>query len=161
MIKDTANRTEFETGAKRDITNGKGRFDLIPIKELATFTDDPIFDNIAQFKYTGNVAWLYSALNYFRVYFTSEYLMVYEVSKHFEEGALKYGENNWQKGIPISSYIDSALRHYTKYKLNYQDENHDRAFIWNILCAIWTMNNKANELDNYTFRKDDSDVLPY
>lgn len=30
MIKDSGNRTEFETGAKRDIQYGKGRMDLLP-----------------------------------------------------------------------------------------------------------------------------------
>lgn len=30
MIKDSGNRTEFETGAKRDIQHGKGRMDLLP-----------------------------------------------------------------------------------------------------------------------------------
>lgn len=61
-----------------------------------------------------------------------------EVSKHFDEGALKYGENNWQKGIPESSYIDSAVRHYLKWLRMDDDEQHDRAFVWNIMCLIWT-----------------------
>ena len=30
MIKDSGKRTEFETGAKRDIQHGKGRMDLLP-----------------------------------------------------------------------------------------------------------------------------------
>ena len=30
MIKDSGDRTEFETGAKRDIQHGKGRMDLLP-----------------------------------------------------------------------------------------------------------------------------------
>lgn len=30
MIKDSGNRREFETGAKRDCAEGKGRFDLMP-----------------------------------------------------------------------------------------------------------------------------------
>lgn len=61
-----------------------------------------------------------------------------EVSKHFEEGAAKYGERNWQKGIPKSSYIDSAVRHYLKWLRGDDDERHDRAFVWNIMCLIWT-----------------------
>ena len=61
-----------------------------------------------------------------------------EVSKHFEEGAEKYGEYNWQKGIPESSYIDSAVRHYLKWLRGDDDERHDRAFVWNIMCLIWT-----------------------
>ena len=62
-----------------------------------------------------------------------------------EEGALKYGENNWQKGIPESSYIDSAVRHYLKWLRGDDDEQHDRAFVWNIMCLIWTHEHITNK----------------
>ena len=78
--------------------------------------------------------------------------MFLEVAKHFEEGAKKYGENNWQKGIPVKCYIDSAVRHYLKHIRGDNDERHDRAFCWNIMCAIWTCKNKP-ELNDY--RKED------
>ena len=64
---------------------------------------------------------------------------ILEVSKHFEEGAKKYGEYNWQKGIPVSCYIDSAVRHYLKWLRGDTDEAHDRAFVWNIICCMWTV----------------------
>jgi hypothetical protein len=63
--------------------------------------------------------------------------MFLEVAKHFEEGAKKYGDNNWRKGIPVYCYIDSALRHYLKWLRGDDDEPHDRAFVWNILCCVW------------------------
>ena len=31
MIKDSGERTKFETGAVRDMNEGKGRFDLLPM----------------------------------------------------------------------------------------------------------------------------------
>jgi hypothetical protein len=74
--------------------------------------------------------------------------MFLEVAIHFEEGAKKYGENNWQKGIPVHCYIDSAVRHYLKFLRGDKDEPHDRAFCWNILCAIWTCKHKP-ELNEY------------
>ena len=76
--------------------------------------------------------------------------MLLEVSKHFEEGAKKYGEHNWQKGIPTKCYIDSAVRHYLKWFRGDKDEPHDRAFVWNILCCIWTCENKPS-LNNFPF----------
>lgn len=65
--------------------------------------------------------------------------MMLETAIHFEEGAEKYGENNWQKGIPVERYVDSALRHYYKFLRGDTDERHDRAFVWNILCLMWTI----------------------
>ena len=59
-----------------------------------------------------------------------------QVAKHCEEGALKYGERNVDKGIPQHSLIDSAIRHIRKYIHNEQDEPHLRAAAWNILWAL-------------------------
>lgn len=93
MIKDSGERTEFGTGAVRDMHSGKGRMDLLPWEALV------------------------------------------EVSKHCEEGALKYGERNCEKGIPIHSLIDSAFRHLAKYMMGMDDEPHLRAACWNCLFA--------------------------
>ena len=64
-----------------------------------------------------------------------------EVSKHFEAGCQKYGERNWEKGIPEHCYIDSAIRHYLKWRDGWTDEPHDRAVIWNLICLWWTHEN--------------------
>jgi hypothetical protein len=64
---------------------------------------------------------------------------VIALSKHFEQGAQKYGERNWEKGIPLHFYIDSALRHYMKIKAGFDDENHHLACLWNLVCAIWVV----------------------
>lgn len=70
--------------------------------------------------------------------------MLLEVAIHFEEGAEKYEPNNWRKGIPLHCFVDSAVRHYLKYRRGDKD---DRAFIWNLLCLIWTLENKPDMLD--------------
>lgn len=105
MIKDSGDRTEFETGAKRDMHAGKGRMDLLP------------------------------------------WYGIMEVSKHCEEGALKYGEHNVDKGIPLHSLLDSAARHLAKYMVGMNDEDHLRAACWNLL---WALNQREThpELDD-------------
>lgn len=140
MIKDSGNRTEFASGAVRDIQEGKGRCDLLPLDVVAIFTDDPVFMEIYSFQNTGDIGYLYNILRdvHHCLPFTDPDTMFLEVAKHFEEGCEKYGENNWRKGIPVKRYIDSAVRHYLKYRRGDKDEPHDRAFCWNILCAIWT-----------------------
>jgi hypothetical protein len=61
-----------------------------------------------------------------------------DISKHFEEGCKKYGENNWRKGIPVKSFLNSALRHLVQHLAGATDEPHMRAACWNLLCLIWT-----------------------
>ena len=62
---------------------------------------------------------------------------IIEVSKHCEEGALKYGEHNVDKGIPIHSLVDSGARHLGKYIMGETDEPHLRAAARNLLWAIY------------------------
>lgn len=153
-IKDSGTRREFETGAVRDIQEGKGRCDLMPLDVITGYSSylgisDDIFNNIYEFTITDDEFYLYRAIHAFSMRrWKDAYEMFLDVSKHFEEGAKKYGENNWRKGIPTHCYIDSAVRHYLKYLRGDKDEPHDRAFVWNILCCIWTCIHKP-ELNDY------------
>lgn len=96
-LKDSGDRKVFDSGANRDMSLNKGRFDFLPpatIRALAI---------------------------------------------HFEKGCMKYGERNWEKGIPVASYIDSAMRHILQFEDGYDDENHLIASLWNIVCAYETI----------------------
>ena len=138
MIKDSGERTEFQTGAVRDMRAGKGRCDLMPLSVVAEVMDDGIIRDVARFQTSGDWRDLSSAILRFaheRKWSVPELML--ETSIHFEEGAKKYGENNWQKGIPTNCYVDSAVRHYLKWLRGDTDEPHDRAFVWNLLCCIW------------------------
>lgn len=66
------------------------------------------------------------------------YLAVWLVSRIYEDGAIKYAENNWMKGIPVKDYVKSAMNHLSKYMEGMRDEPHLSMAGWNILCAIWT-----------------------
>lgn len=144
-LKDSGDRRMFNSGAVRDMAEGKGRCDLLPLDVAAGLINavkDGVLLAIDMFKSTGNPDWLESAL--LRAchkgvgLFPDVYTMLLEVSKQFEDGAAKYGDNNWQKGIPVNVYIDSGVRHYLKRLRGDCDEPHDRAFAWNLVCAIWT-----------------------
>lgn len=142
QILDSGDRTQFESGAVRDMREGKGRCDLMPLEVVSLFIGsdgmDAVLDCIADFQKTNDTKHLYNALAYFdEGHWDNCYTMCLEVAKHFEEGAKKYGENNWQKGIPSKCYIDSAIRHYLKWLRGDDDEPHDRAFVWNLMCCIW------------------------
>lgn len=110
MLKDSGNRRKFETGAVRDMQEGKGRCDLLPACALL------------------------------------------RLAKHYEAGAMKYEARNWEKGIPISVMIDSAMRHLLKYMDGQTDEDHLAAVAWNILGAMW-MEEKRPDLQDLPSRK--------
>lgn len=58
------------------------------------------------------------------------------LARHLENGAIKYGERNWEKGIPQHSFVDSAKRHLDNYLEGMRDEDHLAAAMWNVHCAI-------------------------
>lgn len=110
-VKDSGKRQEFNTGAVRDIQEGKGRYDLI----------SPI------------------ALR--------------RLARHYENGAKKYGEHNWTKGMPLSRYLDSLIRHAYKLLAGMDDEDHAAAIAWNAFAYIHTkelidQGKLPKELDN-------------
>lgn len=152
-ILDSGELTTFGTGAARSDFNAdgtrKGRCDLLPLRVLAKIwrafdtslqergiDKARVFDHIADFQDTENAQHLVLALNSFTGYLDFPTAFI-EVAVHYEEGAEKYGECNWQKGLPIKNYVSSMVRHYLKWLRGDTDEHHDRAFVWNVLCCIW------------------------
>ena len=95
-LPDTGARSEFETGAVRDASIGKGFFYMIPQEAEA------------------------------------------RVARRFEDGATKYGPDNWRKGIPLSRYYDAIRRHLAKWALGHVEEDHLGAVGWNFCAAVWT-----------------------
>lgn len=67
-------------------------------------------------------------------------LALRRLARHYENGAKKYGDNNWQKGQPLGGYLDSAFRHLMGVMENLQDEDHQAAAIWNVIAYMWTRN---------------------
>lgn len=167
-IKDSGDRTKFESGAVRDMREGKGRCDLLPLDvicDILNLTDKVLNRQIAKivyfihrFRVTGDTNYLISAFDDFvdldATMNRDEYTAILELAKHYEGGAAKYGDRNWEKGIPLHCFIDSAIRHLLKWARGDDDEPHNRAFLWNIAGAIWTKYHKP-ELDDYTLKEDE------
>jgi hypothetical protein len=153
VVKDSGSTREFSTGAHRDNATGKGRCDLLPLKEVALIMEDKVLENISKFEETYDKSYLVQAVRLARETI-SEYegnfsTMFIETSKLYEDGANKYGENNWKNGMPISCYIDSGIRHYLKTLRKDEDEPHWRGFVWNMLGALWSINNVPGSLEEY------------
>ena len=105
MIKDSGERTQFNSGAVRDMHEGKGRCDLLPMCVLL------------------------------------------RLARRYEQGAKKYDDRNWEKGIPAHSFADSALRHLFKYLDGMTDEDHLIAAIWNLCGLAWTEEKRPEMMD--------------
>lgn len=97
IVKDSGERQEFETGSRRDLQKGKGRFDLIPT------------------------------------------LPMRRLARHYEAGAVKYGDRNWEKGQPLMRYLDSAERHLNMLKSGDLTEDHAAAAAWNMFSYMHTL----------------------
>lgn len=152
-IKDSGERREFDSGAVRDIAEGKGRCDLLPLDVVGTYLNDNgnidmVLTSISNFVHSGDTNFIFLAMNNFRAKRGWDaYTAMLEVSKHYEDGAKKYDERNWEKGISLHCYIDSGVRHYIKYRRGDTDEPHDRAFLWNMLGAVWTQRHRPECVD--------------
>lgn len=149
-ILDSGERRDFGTGAVRDVAEGKGRCDLLPLDVVGALADPcGVLEYIDNYVREGSTDWLYEAIMAFVRHEKAAdmFTTVLQVSQHYEAGCAKYGDRNWEKGIPLHCYIDSGVRHYIKYLRGDTDEAHDRAFVWNLMCAIWTHNHLPEMID--------------
>jgi hypothetical protein len=55
-------------------------------------------------------------------------------AKQMERGKIKYGVRNWEAGMPLSVFLDSATRHLAKFAMGFDDEPHLDAALWNLNC---------------------------
>lgn len=154
-LKDSGTRREFSTGAVRDVADGKGRCDLLPLVQVSEIAGSYTLIQIAMFIASGGANHLRRAI----LEFCGERdwdlpTAMLEVSIHYEDGARKYAERNWEIGIPLHCFIDSAVRHYLKWRRGDTDEPHDRAVLWNLLGAWWTLDNHPELNDLPYARKD-------
>lgn len=119
-LKHSGEKRVHESGARRDSSKGKGRFDLIPSHALK------------------------------------------QVALRFEQGAEHYGENNWQKGMPMKWFYDSAIRHLFAAKDGDTSEDHLAAAAWNCLCAIETrdkLGSRVSTAHQYNFEAETWDAF--
>lgn len=152
-LQDSGARRDFPSGAVRDAVKGmgKGRCDLMPLDIICQFVGpepDKILLLIEDFQRSGDTEFLKEAITLLiDDCFGDTYDALLELAVHFEDGANKYADRNWEKGMPVHCFIDSAVRHYIKWLRGDEDEKHERACFWNLVCAWWTMENHPDQND--------------
>jgi hypothetical protein len=80
-------------------------------------------------------------------------LAIRRVAAVYERGAANHGDRNWERGIPFSRLIDSALRHIAQYKMSksdesLRDEDHIAHAVWNLLAVLHFESLGAGDLDD-------------
>ena len=63
-------------------------------------------------------------------------IMMERLAKLLQRGAEKYNDRNWEKGMPLSVYMDSGMRHLYKFLEGHRDEDHLIAAIWNLQALL-------------------------
>ena len=64
------------------------------------------------------------------------YSSLKRVADLYEKGANEYGERNWEKGMPLTRFLDSAIRHLFQRISSEKDEDHLAAGCWNAMGYI-------------------------
>lgn len=105
-MKDGGDRQEFASGAVREPSEGKGRYDLISPVFLLDLIREGAEPSPGSLKRLAIV---------------------------MENGAKKYAPRNWEKGMPISRCWDSAFRHLQQFFMVEEDEDHAAHCLANIM----------------------------
>lgn len=159
LILDSGERRTFSSGAVRDISDEKGRMDLLPFDIVSRLVSLDLAEVLDLYKEAFGLSLIFKRMNKFaetkepielyallREFISAQYPNVetalIELSIHYQQGAQKYCERNWEKGINAHCFVDSALRHGVKYCRGDKDEPHDRAFMWNLIGLLWTLEHK-------------------
>lgn len=58
------------------------------------------------------------------------------ISKWYELGSKKYGDRNWEKGMPFSRYTAAMFRHVIAWMKGDESEDHLSAIAWNAIGII-------------------------
>lgn len=91
-------------------------------------------------------------------------LFIQRLAVVMEKGAEKYGDRNWEKGMPLSRYYASAQRHLMQAFDGDTDEDHLGQCAFNVAAFMWTLNEidtgrMPEHLDDRPFARDESGPL--
>jgi len=114
-IKPSETNQDYGTGAVRGSNAGTGEAHLLPFQAIIRIVRGG-FGDITRAPLGG----------------ITKLAVLYEAAK------TKYPGRNWEKGVPLARYVDSAFRHLRKHIRGDQDEPHLVQFCWNLVGLLQT-----------------------
>jgi len=147
----TGEKTTYESGAVRDNRAGKGRYDLISCAALqALARQRSACHDVPWVKRTWSAIALLCVWGQTRSRAALENSMSYmqqaarergmgilaPLAKRLEDGAKVYSDRNWEKGMPLSQFYDSALRHLDQLLSGDGAEDHLGAAMFNVMALL-------------------------
>ena len=76
------------------------------------------------------------------------------LSKWYELGANKYGDRNWENGMPYSRYTAAMFRHLLAFMKGDRSEDHLSAIAWNALAIMHHQELGETQWDDLPHYKD-------
>ncbi len=121
VVKDSGKRQDFSSGAVRDTQDGKGDYSALPLGW--------VHDLVKQMQIRNQPSDRVDLLP------VEELLRLASV---YGKGSQKYGDFNWQRGMPMSRYASSIQRHLKDFALGDASEDHLMQAAWNCFAMAWT-----------------------
>jgi len=78
------------------------------------------------------------------------YSAVERLSEVLHEGAEKYGENNWKKGMPVNDIVAHAIRHLFLYLEGQHNEDHIGHALCNLAFVTYFQDNQEKYTELWT-----------
>lgn len=137
---DSGKRQTFSTGAIRDAAEGKPRMELLTpqmLKLLADHVEMPRLTHVASFMRTNETVHL-ELLLIDVIWIETDDTLIDRCGTWMAKGAIRYADRNWERGLPVSRYLSSLLRHLVKWERDEADEDHAAAIVFNVMGIIFT-----------------------
>jgi hypothetical protein len=72
------------------------------------------------------------------------------------EGAQKYGEYNWLKGMPVSDILNHAIKHIFEFLRGDESEDHLAHAAWNLFASMHFQETRPDLLNMRLYEVDDT-----
>lgn len=82
------------------------------------------------------------------------------LAETYKEGSVKYGDHNWQKGLPVSDILNHTIRHVYLYLGGDRSEDHLAHAAWGLFAAMHFEELRPDLVDVYQYGREPEERVP-